>query len=358
MSESAQLEIVTPGVYASVQDIGRRGYRRVGVPWSGVLDPRLMRVANALAGNAPGTPIIECIDGAQVLAARGAALRLGIAGHAVIEHEAAGQRRVMASWRSLMLADGDMLRVRRLEQGRIAVVAVEGLTLPQVLGSSSTYARAALGGVDGRALAPGVRLPAVPASQRAELMLPDPPAWPDAPIRVVPGPQADHFPGAVCAAFAGAVYRVTADADRMGVRLEGPPLVHRGTPEIVSDATVPGSIQVPGNGQPIVLLADAQTAGGYPKIGTVVSADLPRLAGARPGQSLRFVWVEPAEGERLARAAEVETLALLAALRPLRIDGVDEVALYGGNLVTGFLDALSPDYRPDDGPPRARPGSA
>jgi hypothetical protein len=115
--EHAELEVVSPGVYASVQDAGRRGYRRVGVPWAGVLDPRLMRIANALVGNRAGAPVIECLDGGLQLAARGAALRLAVAGHAVVEHEAAGQRRVLAAWRSLTLADGDQLRVRRLEQG-------------------------------------------------------------------------------------------------------------------------------------------------------------------------------------------------------------------------------------------------
>jgi allophanate hydrolase len=127
----------------------------------------------------------------------------------------------------------------------------------------------------------------------------------------------------------------------MGVRLEGPPLAHRGAAEIVSDATVPGSVQVPGNGQPIVLLADAQTAGGYPKIATVIGADLPRLAAARPGSALRFVFVSTAEGEHLARAAEAETRALLASVRPLLVGGVDAVALYGANLVSGVVHALS-----------------
>ncbi len=110
------------------------------------------------------------------------------------------------------------------------------------------------------------------------------------------------------------------------MRLEGPALDHLGSREIVSDATVPGSIQVPGNGQPIVLLADAQTAGGYPKIATVIGADLPRLAASRPGQVLRFALVDAAEAERLARAAEAETRALIASLHPLLLGGVDEAA--------------------------------
>ncbi|MBE0548264.1 MAG: urea amidolyase, partial [Rubrivivax sp.] len=148
MSTAPVLEVVSPGAYASLQDLGRRGYRRVGVPWAGVLDPRLMRIANALVGNAAGTPVIECFDGGLQLAARGGALRLAVAGDAVIELDSAGDHRVLTPWCSLTLADGDVLRLRRLERGRIAMVAVEGMVLPQVLGSASTYARAALGGLD------------------------------------------------------------------------------------------------------------------------------------------------------------------------------------------------------------------
>jgi allophanate hydrolase len=124
----------------------------------------------------------------------------------------------------------------------------------------------------------------------------------------------------------------------------------------VSDATVPGSIQVPGNGQPIVLLADAQTAGGYAKIATVISADLARVAHSRPGAVLRFAAVDAAEGARLARAAETATRAMLAAIRPLRGDGVDEHALYTENLISGTVHVLAPEWHPL--PPRdagARP---
>lgn len=350
------LEVVAPGAYASLQDRGRRGYRRVGVPWAGVLDARLMRVANALAGNADDAPVIECFDGGLLLAARGGTLRLAVAGDAVVEFERGGVRRVLDPWRSMTLEDGDLLRVRRMAHGRIAVVAVEGLALPLVLGSAATYARAALGGVDGRALVAGTRLAVAPASRRGELALAAAPRPADGPIRVVAGPQADHFAAETLAAFVAADYRVSAEADRMGVRLEGPALAHLGAPEIVSDATVPGSIQVPGNGQPIVLLADAQTAGGYPKIATVIGVDLPRLAAARPGQRLRFAYIDAAEGERLARAAEARTRALLAALRPLLDGGIDLEALYGGNLLSGFVHALAPQHEEPgaDDHPRVR----
>ncbi|WP_291011931.1 biotin-dependent carboxyltransferase family protein [Hydrogenophaga sp.] len=346
MTAEPHIEVISPGAYASVQDTGRRGYRRVGVPWAGVLDPRLMRVANALVGNADGTPVIECFDGGLQLVARGGNVRLAVAGHAVVEIESAGERRVLGAWRSLTLTEGDTLRLRRLERGRVAVIAIEGMALPTVLGSVSTYARAALGGVEGRALSIGSTLPATAAADRPESMLPAAPTVDGGPIRLVAGPQADHFSVAALANLVDTPYQVTPEADRMGVRLEGAALEHIGSPEIVSDATVPGSIQVPGTGQPIVLLADAQTAGGYPKIATVISTDLPRFAAARPGESLRFMFIDTEMGENLARAAEAETRALLTSLRPLMLGGVDEAAIYAGNLVSGFIDALSAEHRP------------
>lgn len=337
------LEVVAPGSYASLQDLGRRGFRRIGVPWAGALDPRLLRIANALVGNAEHAAAIECFDGGLQLAARGGTVRVAVAGDAQVEVERGGQRQVLAAWRSMCLADGDVLRLRRLERSRIAVVAVEGLVTTPSLGSASTYPRAALGGIDGRALSAGTRMPVGAASERRELMLPHPPAdLAAAPIRVVAGPQADHFSDATLQAFTSGDYQVTADADRMGLRLDGPRLGHLGEPEIVSDATVPGSIQVPGNGQPIVLLADAQTAGGYPKIATVIGADLPRLAGSRPGQVLRFTLVDALQAEALARAAEAQTRAWITALRPLLLGGIDEAAIYACNLVSGVVDALAP----------------
>ena len=344
MNSGPQLEVVSPGAYASLQDLGRRGYRRVGVPWAGVLDARLMRIANALVGNAEGTAVIECFDGGLQLAAHGGAVRLAVAGDAAIEIERGGERQRLASWRSLTLAEGEQLRLRRLEPGRIAMIAVEGLVLPQLLGSASTYARASLGGLDGSALAAGARLPAGAPSARPERMLARPPKAVSSVIRVIAGPQSDHFSDEALAALVNGEFRVSTEADRMGLRLEGPMLAHRGASEIVSDATVPGSIQVPGSGQPIVLLADAQTAGGYPKIATVISADLPRLAACRPGQTVRFALVDAAQGEQLARAAEAETLAWLRAVSPLLAEGIDEAALYAGNLVSGVVHALSPEF--------------
>ena len=291
--------------------------------------------------------MIECFDGGLHVVAHGGAVKLAVAGDAVVEVVGPDGRRQLAPWRSVTIADGESLRIRKMGSGRIAMVAVVGLALPAVMGSASTYVRAGLGGVDGRALAAGTRLALNDADAwGSDRVLTQPPAADERPIRLVPGPQADHFSAAALEALVGGDYRVTAEADRMGIRLEGTKLEHVGAAEIVSDATVPGSIQVPGAGQPIVLLADAQTAGGYPKIATVITADLGRLAALRPGQSLRFATVTAAEGAQIARAAEAETRALIAAIRPLPADGIDLVALYTGNLVDGVVHALGAEYRP------------
>ena len=347
MSTQTELEIVSPGAFASLQDGGRHGFRRIGVPWAGVLDGRLMRIANALAGRDEAAPVIECFDGVLHVVAHGGAVKLAVAGDAVVEVDGPDGRRQLAPWRSVTIAEGEALRVRKMGSGRIAMVAVVGLDLPAVMGSASTYVRAGLGGVDGRALAAGTRLALNDADAwGSDRVLTQPPAVDERPIRLVPGPQADHFSAAALEALVGGDYRVTAEADRMGIRLEGARLEHTAAAEIVSDATVPGSIQVPGAGQPIVLLADAQTAGGYPKIATVITADLGRLAALRPGQRLRFATVTAAEGAQIARAAEAETRSLVAAIRPLPADGIDLVALYTGNLVDGVVHALGAEYRP------------
>ena len=411
---NTRVEITAPGVMVTVQDLGRSGWRRFGVPLAGALDSGLLRIANRLAGNADGSPALEFFLLGPHFLAIDAAVRLAFAGDFSVTLLHAGERRVLASWHSVTLQPGDALQVGALRSGRIGYIALAGLAVAPVLGSASTYARARLGGIGGRALAAGDRLtvaavaagplggaPAArlfgaapaergfsgtptergvagapaergvggapvdlgfggaaaegrvgvaaaeggPGRASVERVLRSPPAASDGPIRVVLGPQDDHFDAAALAVFFGAAYRLSRDADRMGLRLEGPPLRHRPDKgaEIVSDAAVPGSIQVPGNGQPIVLLADGQTAGGYPKIATVASADLARLASAPVGTVLHFVAVTVAQAETLARAHEAALLRHLAAIAPLTlVDGIDLTALYDSNLVSAMIDALQP----------------
>jgi allophanate hydrolase len=348
---TATVEVVSPGALATLQDLGRPGLRRFGVPGCGALDPALLRIANLLAGNAEGAAAIEFFVAGPTLKAIDAPVQLGLAGDfSLTLVRANGERTQLDAWRSVTLWPGDTLRAASPRSGRTGVVAVRGLAVPLVLGSASTYTRAQLGGHAGRALAAGDKLGAAALPLKAGMpplgkMLRRPPAAVRGAIRVVPGPQADHFDARALEAFFASEYQVSAEADRMGVRLQGPALLHnhKGR-EIVSDATVPGSIQVPGNGQPIVLLADGQTAGGYPKIATVISADLPRLAVAAVGALLRFEAVTVAQAEALAREREAALRRLLASIEPLVMQGgIDLDAIYNVNLVGGMIDALDPN---------------
>lgn len=342
----AWLELNAAGVYATIQDRGRAGFRSIGVPASGTLDPALMRIANALAGNPADHPVVECYDGGQCLSAVGGPIRIAVAGSARLELIRAEKRTPLAAWRSITLAAGERLRVVAIGPGRLAMIAIQGLTLMPVMGSCSTYSRAALGGLDGHALSAGDRLPVdVEPADEHELELPEP--WPadDTPVRIVPGPQLDHFGDSGLATLLAGEYRVGTASDRMGIRLEGPAIAHLPgmDSEIVSDAIVPGAIQVPGNGQAIALLADAQTAGGYPKIATVISADLGRVAGKRPGERIRFAAISPAEGVVAARDYAQRVARALQSIRPFTADSVRSIdidALYRSNLVSGVVDAV------------------
>lgn len=347
---TATVEVVSPGALSTLQDLGRPGWRRHGVPGCGALDPALLRIANVLAGNAEGAAAIEFFVAGPTLKALDEPVQLGFAGDfSLTLVRANGERTQLDSWRSVTLWPGDTLRAGSPRNSRCGVVAVRGLVAPLVLGSASTYMRAQLGGYGGRALAAGDKLSASAMPLKAgmvptEQILRRPRAPERGAMRVVLGPQADHFDAAALASFFGSEYQVSTEVDRMGVRLQGPALLHndRGG-EIVSDATVPGSIQVPGNGLPIVLLADGQTAGGYPKIATVISADLPRLAVAAVGTPLRFESVTVAQAEVLAREHEAGLRRLLSAIEPLALDGdVDLHAMYNANLVSGMIDAFDP----------------
>ena len=346
---TATVEVVCPGALATIQDLGRAGWRRFGVPGCGALDPALLRIANLLAGNAEGAAAIEFFIAGPTLKAINEPVQLGFAGDfSLTVVRADGERTQLDAWRSVTLWPGDTLRAGSLRSARAGVVALRGLTVPLVLGSASTYTRAQLGGQGGRALAAGDKLMACALALKAGMVAPQwllrrPPVADRTVIRVVLGPQADHFTVGALETFFASQYRVTSEADRMGVRLQGPALVHNGKgSEIVSDATVPGSIQVPGNGLPIVLLADGQTAGGYPKIATVASADLPRLALAAVGVLLRFEAVTVAQAEALARQKEAALRRLLASIEPLTMAGaIDLDAIYATNLVSGMIDALN-----------------
>jgi antagonist of KipI len=308
------IEVVEGGLLTTVQDEGRRGHRRLGVPWCGALDAKAAAAANDAVGNPPGAATLECTAAGPVLRFL-TTVRFAIAGAdfgAVLERADLGAWPVPAG-RAVVARAGNVLSMRERRSGLRAWIAFAGgLDVTPVLGSRATDLVAGFGGADGRALRTGDILSVGRATTEPPREVPDEAPAPRAAataapeplvVRVVLGPQDDMFTEEALARLAGETYAANALSDRTGCRLDGPPLSHRGRGEILSDGMVPGCIQVPPSGQPIVLLRDGPTTGGYPKIATVVSTDLDALAQLAPGDRLRFrvVAVEEAQGARPAR---------------------------------------------------------
>ncbi len=341
------LRVVAPGMLTTVQDLGRSGYQHLGIAVSGALDPVSLQAANALAGNPPGTGALEVAYVGPTLVAEADDVRLAFAGaEAAIElmdDESAAEGVRIEGMRSVRLRRGETVRIGSLSGANVLYVAVEGgFAIEPVLGSVSTYIRGGFGGWQGRALRAGDRLPLVreTASEREEWRLEGLDLSPPARFRVIAGPQRDYFSDRATAAFFAGEYSVCAGSDRMGMRLSGPPIEHVRGFNITSDGVAPGSIQIPGNGQPIVLLADRQTTGGYPKIATVISADLPALGRLPIGACIGFepVTLEVAEAARRALLAEIGGLP--GRIVPLRVCGADVAPrLMDRNLISGVVDA-------------------
>jgi biotin-dependent carboxylase-like uncharacterized protein len=330
---SAALRAIAPGPLTTLQDGGRRGWLRFGLPPSGALDPLALALANLRAGNAPDEAALELTLGGASFAAEGGAVRVALAG-AGMPLAIDGVR--VSPERSHTLRAGAVLRLGAAKSGARAYLAVAGgFAAAAQFGSRATHLRAAIGGFAGRALAAGDLLPTNREPSGPERALEAaPPAHPT--LRIVPGPQLDRFADDAIATLCGGPYRLTAQWDRMGCRLEGPALAHAGGFNIVSDAIAAGSIQVPGGGQPIVLLADRQTTGGYPKIATVISADLPAFAQKRPGDSVRFERVALADAVEARRAIKAWLDGLAAQVRPL--GALDSEGLLAANLISGVTD--------------------
>lgn len=342
---SALIEIAQAGIGATVQDAGRTGHRHQGVPLSGWLDGPLARATNALLGNPCGEAVLELRGSGTVLRVKAGTVRVALGGRiAAMCLRSDGHRSALPAWQSATLCVGDQLQLGPAESGCAYLGVAGGLLLQAQLGSRSSYWRAGLPGVLGRALRAGDELPCGMWTQTdlREWRCRSPWTCTDGPVRVMLGPQQDHFPPESIALFFSAEWEATAAQDRMGLRLQGPPLAHinPAAADIVSDGVAPGAIQVPANGLPIVLLADGQTVGGYPKMATVISADLPRLAHLRPGTRLRFAEVSP---EQALRALHNEHTRwsdwINTRERSLPPGAVNENALYGGNLISGVQRA-------------------
>ena len=289
------------GPQTTVQDLGRRGALRVGIPPSGPMDREAFLLANRLVGNAEDAAGLECtFSGTRIefadarwVAVTGANMPVTLSGT------------TMPRWASFEVKAGDVLRLGPARLGVRSYLAVSGgIDTPPVLGSRSTYLLGQLGGFEGRALRNGDCLPLGPPSggapaQVRERFIPDYAAEPT--VRVVLGPQDDRFTARGIATLFEAPYEMTPQIDRMGVRLRGARIEHARGHDVVSDGVALGGIQVVGDGQPIVLLVDRQSTGGYTKIGTVCSFDIGRLSQVKPGQRLRFRQVSVTEAHEFLR---------------------------------------------------------
>ena len=286
------IEVIDGGLATTVQDQGRAGYRRFGISAAGALDAPSAARANAAVGNAADAALLECaVVGPALRFLR--PVRFALAGAdlgARLERPDLGDWPVPAAT-AVLARPGNVLRFAGRTRGCRAYVAFAGgLDVPVLLGSRSTDLTASFGGHEGRALRTGDLLAvgsvagAFPASESHGTACGD-----AATVRVVQGPQDDHFAPETIERFLAVEWAVATTSDRAACRMTGPRLEHAGATEIASEGMVPGSIQVPPDGQPIVMLADGPTTGGYPKIATVVSADLPLLAQVLPGSGrVRF----------------------------------------------------------------------
>jgi len=308
-------EVIQPGPLTTVQDHGRFGYQQFGVPTSGALDNYAFRVGNLLVGNAEGAASLEItLPGCQLRALREAVIAVTGADLAVTINGAPAP-----AWESRSLKRGDVLSFPRLNSGCRAYLAVAGgIAVPQVMQSASTYTKAGIGGFGGRPLRKGDVLQASKSAASATVArMPSeyiPVYENQIALRVILGPQDDLFTGEGVSAFLNSDYTVSIQADRMGYRLEGPRIQHRGEADIISDGIPLGAIQVPGDGLPIILLVDRQTTGGYTKIATTISVDIPRIAQAKPGDKINFQKVDEEQAVTLLKEYEQQMATIKSRL--------------------------------------------
>lgn len=306
------LTVLSAGQLTTIQDLGRPGMQVHGLPEGGAMDRLAARVANLLVGNPEDAAVLECT-------LRGPVLRFAID----VEVAITGARVFGSPWgRPFRVPAGEMLSLESIEDGARAYLAIAGgLDLPSVLGSRSAYLRSGLPGLAGRALQAHETVPLgmgrhLPPSAFVSRWFVSTSSFhrPGPVVRAVRGPQAEWFPPAVLQSFQAATYTLTPQSDRMGLRLAGPALNRETTREMISQGVVAGTVQVPPDGQPIILMADRQTIGGYANLASVISVDLPKLAQLRAGAEIRFELITLAEARQLAVERELELARLRVAL--------------------------------------------
>lgn len=328
------LRILTCGPAMTVQDTGRIGAQRYGISGSGAMDYEAYRFANALVMAAEDAAVLEfavfggrfSVDEPTLLSVTGGNCQIDVDG---VPH---------APWTSFPMRPGSVLSIGPLSDAVYGYIGIGGgIDVPPFMGSRSTHSRSNVGGYEGRALKPGDRLGLFPGiGDLRGRRLNQLPKRPSTPIRVVAGPQDDYFDAAAWTLFLSEQFNITTQRDRMGMILDGPKLDHSKGFNIVSDAIAFGSIQVPGSGRPIVLLADRQSTGGYPKIATVASCDLGRLVQTMSGQNFQFEKISADEAEELVIAAHsrversIREIEIVSTVPDLSSSRLLELNLIGG----------------------------
>ena len=308
MGKVAAFEVLEPGVLTTIQDLGRYGFSQFGVPPSGALDTVSFRAGNLLVGNRGEEACLEAaLMGLKLMTLK--EVVISITGGDLCPTL---NGEPLAMGRTHLLVEGDVIRFKKVRAGCRAYLAVTGgFVVPRIMGSSSTYLSGNFGGLEGRKLRRGdvlYTLDVSPSLNRLGLQFPiDWISFPEKEVslRVIPGPQDHHFTEEGFRTFCSSPYHVTPECDRMGVRLEGPKIERRPDVEesIISEGLVAGAIQVPGNGKPIIILTEMVT-GGYTKIATIISTDLPRVAQLKPGDQVRFMPISIEGAHNLLREQE------------------------------------------------------
>lgn len=319
MEKIAVFEVLDPGILTTFQDQGRYGLSQYGVPPSGALDLFSYKVANSLVNNEKNEACLEItLMGLKlkaltesVIAITGGDLSPSLHGEP------------FEMWRTHLLFEGDVIAFKGIRSGCRAYLSVGGgFIVPIVMGSRSTYLYGKFGGLEGRPLRKGDILyrPNIP-SPLNRLGVRFPKEWipftgKEVNLRVIPGPQDFHFTERGFQTFCSSSYRVTPRCDRMGVRLEGPKIERRSNVEesIISEGLISGSIQVPGDGKPIIILTELVT-GGYTKIATIISVDLPKVAQLKPGDEIRFRSISIEEAHSLLKEQEAKLTAFKESLQ-------------------------------------------
>ena len=296
------LEVIEPGILTTVQDHGRFGYQASGFSVSGCMDTKALYEANILVNNPVDEGILEMLY-------IGGTFRFTCSTYIVLtgaDMQPILNGTPIDSYKAVKVNTGDVLQCQVAKQGRYGYLAIAGgIQIPLVLGSKSTNLKCGIGGFEGRKLAAGDLIPInrethfLRNAYLKEISVPK--YTSEVVLRVVPGPQYDYFTPIGIQTFGKETYMVTDESDRMGYRLDGPKIEYHDQVDIISDAIVFGSIQIPAKGTPMIVLADRQTTGGYAKIGTVITPDLPSLVQCMPGARIRFSMISAREAVQIRR---------------------------------------------------------